>query len=170
MAKAAFWQHKEIMRGNIAVETKKRILNCYIFSILNYGCEGWTWSKVTQRNIEAFEMWCYRRMLRLSWKDKVSNMMVLQRVGTERHFLKNMKDRKLQYAGHVLRGSGGDAHLYILEGKVEGKRPRGRPKATWLDDIIAWTGLGNYGMIKRMAEKRCEWKTMIVNLLAEDDN
>ena len=41
MAKAAFWQHKEIMRGNIAVETKKRILNCYIFSVLNYGCEGW---------------------------------------------------------------------------------------------------------------------------------
>ena len=52
-------------------------------------------------------------------------MMVLQKMKTESNFLKNMKDRKLQYAGHVLRGSGGDAHLYILKDKVEGKRPRG---------------------------------------------
>ena len=99
-------------------------------------------------------MWCYRRMLKISWKDKVTNEEVLNRAGTDLHFLRNMKKRKLEYAGHVLRGSSGETHLYILEGKVCGNRPRGRPRRTWIDDIRDWTGLETYERIKRTAENR----------------
>ena len=60
MAKAAFWQNKEIMRRNLTFSTKKKILNCYVFSVLNYGCETWTWNKTMRSRVDAFEMWCYR--------------------------------------------------------------------------------------------------------------
>ena len=86
------------------------------------------------------------------------------------HFMNDMKKRKLIYGGHVLRGSSGESHLYILEGKVEGKKIRGRPRLTWMDDIKEWTGFKTYEKIKRTAEDRHRWKTIVVNLLAEDDN
>ena len=75
----------------------------------------------------------------------------------------------MEYAGHILRGSSGDSHLCILEGKVEGSRGRGRPRLTWIDDVIKWTRCDSYGLIKRKAEDRSEWRTMVVNLLTEDD-
>jgi hypothetical protein len=71
---------------------------------------------------------------------KVTNKQILERVQQVLHFVKNMRKRKLEYAGHILRGSSGMSHLCILEGKVCGKRPRGRPRRTWMNDIIEWTG------------------------------
>ena len=95
------------------------------------------------RKLNAFEMWCYRRMLKISWKDRITNVEVLQRMHTSLHFMSNMKKRKLEYAGHVMRGSSGETHLYmyILEGKMYGKKSRGRPRRIWMDDITEWTGL-----------------------------
>ena len=68
--------------------------------------------------------------------------------------MNNIKKRKLKYAGHVMRGSSGETHLYILEGKMSGKKPRGRPRRIWMDDITEWTGLKTYGETKRIAEDR----------------
>ena len=170
MAKAAFWQNKEIMKRNVRHETKLKLLNCYVFSVLNYGCESWTWNKTLERKIDAFEMWCYRRMLKISWKDKVSNNEVLQRIQSKMHFRKQMQKRKMEYAGHVMRGSSGQIHLYILEGKVAGKRPVGRPRLTWMNDIVSWSKLKNYEQIKRKAADRSAWRSMVVDLLLEDDN
>jgi hypothetical protein len=90
---------------------------------------------------------------------------VLNREKTDLHFLKIMKKRKIEYAGHVLRGSSGESHLNILEGKVDGERDSDRPRLTWMDDIIEWTGLVTYEKVKRMAEDRVKWKSMVVNLL-----
>ena len=77
--------------------------------------------------VNAFEMWCYRMILGISWRDKVSNKKVMMirvqtELQTELHFTKDMIKRKMEYAGHVLRGSSGLSHLQILEGKVEEKR------------------------------------------------
>src|SRR4051812_2889142 len=169
MAKAAFWQNKELMRRNIRFSTKIKILHCYVFSILNYGCECWTWNKAMRLKVNAFEMWCYRRILRISWKDKVTNKEVLNRVQIELHFLKDMIKRKLKYAGHVLRGSSGVTHLQILEGRLEGKRKVGAPRSTWMKDVCGWTGMDSYGKVKREAENRESWKFMVVNLHIEVD-
>ena len=76
MAKAAFWQNKELMRRNIRFSTKMKILNCYVFSVLDYGCETWTWNSPMRLKVNAFEMWCYRMILGISWRDKVSNKKV----------------------------------------------------------------------------------------------
>ena len=102
--------------------------------------------------VDAFEMWCYRRMLKISWKDKVSNKEVLKRAQAVLHFRKDMTKRKMEYGGHVMRGSSGETQLNILEGKIPGERVRGRPRLTWIDDIKKWTGIKTYGEIKRTAE------------------
>ena len=78
----------------------------------------------------AFDMWCYRRILKISFVDRITNKEVLNRVQTELHFMRDMRRRKLEYGGHVMRCSSGLAHLTILEGKVCGKKPRGRPRLT----------------------------------------
>ena len=101
---------------------KKMIIDCYMFSVFNYGCESWTWNKATVKKINAFEMWCCRRLLKISWKDRITNIEVLRRMHTSLHFIDNMKRQKLEYAGHVMRGSSGETHVYILEGKMQCSR------------------------------------------------
>ena len=121
------------------------------------------------KKMNAFEIWCYRRMLKISCMDRITDVEVLQGMNTSLHFVNNMKKMKPEYEGHVMRGSNGETHLYILEGKMYGKKPRGRPRRIWMDDITEWTGLKTYGEAKRIAEDRKRWKSMVVNLLLEDD-
>ena len=106
MAKAASWKNEELLRKNFSTQTKLMIINCYIFSVLNYGAECWTWNREMKKRVDAFEMWYYRRMLKISWKEKVSNIEVLKRVDTKLHFGIDMWKRKLSFTRHVLRGSG----------------------------------------------------------------
>jgi hypothetical protein len=138
------------MRRNMRLSTKIKILNCYVFSVLNYGCESWTWDRAMSSKINAFEMWCYRRILKVGYTDRVINVDVLTRMQTELKFLKGMKRRRMEYACHVLRGSSGLAYLQILEGK----RKVDRSNRTWMDNILKWTGLESYGEVKGAAEER----------------
>src|SRR3989442_13532692 len=115
------------MRRNIRLSTKMKILNCYVFSVLDYGCETWTWNSPMHLKVNAFEMWCYRMILGISWRDKASNKKIMNRVQTqfqtELHFIRGMIKRKNgTCAGHVLRGSSGVSHLQLLEGRVEEKK------------------------------------------------
>ena len=107
-----------------------------------------------RKKVNAFEFWCYRRILKISWRDKVKNEEILKRLQKRLHFVEDMMKRKLRYEGHVLRGSSGLSHLQILEGYVEGKREVGRPRRTWMKDIVKWTCLGDYGKVKRAEEER----------------
>ena len=103
--------------------------------------------KLLQKKIDAFEFWCYRRMLEVSYVDRVTNNEVIKRMHTELHFRKDMWRRKMEFVGHVLRGSSGNSHLSILDGKVCGKRLRGRPRLSWTDDSRKWTKFNNFGVI-----------------------
>ena len=104
--------------------------------MLEYSCESWTLNNDLTKRINAFEQhWCYRRLLRIKWSDKVSNEEVIQRMkDTELHVLNSIKKQKLAFAGHVLRGSSGSDALQILEGKIENKSAQRRPRRMWLDD------------------------------------
>ena len=151
------------------MDMKKRILKCYIFSILTYGCETWTVNKSNIKKITAFEQWCNRRMLKISWTQKLSNNEVLNKCGVKSHnWFKEIIRRKMAFAGHVFRGSSGNVMLNIIEGKINGKRSKGRPRKTWLDNITEWTAIKNYGIIKRTAENRQLWRNLTVNPLTED--
>src|SRR2546425_1007685 len=83
MAKAAFWQNKELMRRNIRLSTKMKIRNCYVFSVLDYGRESSILNRPMRLKLNAFERWCYRKILGICWSDRVSTKEVMKRVQME---------------------------------------------------------------------------------------
>jgi len=175
MAKDAFWKHKELLRGNINLQVKKRMLHCYVFPVLKYSCESWTMNKDLSRRINAFEQWCYRRLLKIKWTDKVPNTEVLRRIKEDEMCLyRSIQKQKMAFAGHVLRGSSGESALQILEGQLEASTAKGRPRRMWLDDIREWTKLDTYEKIKRLAQDRRKWRNACTDACQpsdpEDDN
>ena len=91
-------------RRDLSAELRTRMARCYVFSVLLYGCESWTLDSQTEKRIEAFEMYVYRRMLRISWVQRITNDEVLQRMQKQKEILNTIKERKTQYLGHVMRG------------------------------------------------------------------
>ena len=130
---------KVLTTKRLKLKTKLNILKCYIYSIFTYGCEAWTLSKANENKIEVFEMWCLRQMSNIKWKDRVTNEKVLEKLQTSRQLLKNIQKRKLRYFGHIKRKN--NLLTISMEGKVQGRRPRGRPRNNWVGDVKEWTGL-----------------------------
>ena len=129
LAKAKFSSMSKILTSKrLKLKTRLKILKCYIYSIFTYGCEAWTPKKVLEDKIEAFEMWCLREIGQVKWKDNVTNVEVLRRLGTERQLLNDIQKRKLRYYGHIKRKN--NILTTIVEGRLEGRRPRGRPLGT----------------------------------------
>ncbi|GFR75524.1 endonuclease-reverse transcriptase [Elysia marginata] len=149
-----FWKNKELLRRNFGLNIKKRILACYIFSVFNDGCGAWTYYKV-QKKIQTFEMWCYRRLLKVPWTEKKTNKEIIEMADVDERLLQQLMKRKLRYAGHIMRGSSGPLLQLSLEGKIEGKRGQGR--RNWMDDVKEWSWSTSYGDTKRKAENREEW-------------
>ncbi|KAG1667441.1 putative uncharacterized transposon-derived protein F52C9.6 [Nymphon striatum] len=144
-------------------EVKRRV------ALVSYGAESWTFSKEVIRRIRAFEGWCYRRVLKISWKDHVTNEMVEEKMECKRELVRGIGQRKMRFAGHVLRGSSGELSNLVLEGTIDGKRDRGKQRRTWSDDVKNWSRTGNLGKAKRKAEDKSLWHSIVVNLRIEDD-
>ncbi|KAG1668804.1 Craniofacial development protein 2 [Nymphon striatum] len=126
MAKTSFWKCKEFLRRDLALTLKKRLLDCYVKSVAAYGCEAWTFSKEITARINALQLWCYRRMLKVKYTDHVTNKKVKERIGAEKiQWAEDLARRKLKFAGHVMRGRCETLTQLVLEGLVEGKRDRG---------------------------------------------
>ena len=140
LAKSKFCaMHKLLTSKRLKMSTRLNILKCYVFSIYCYGCEAWTLNKVLERKIDVFEMWCLRMMGKFKWSDLISNEKVLNSLKTKRTLLLSIQQRKLKYYGHIKRKN--NLLTTVLEGKMEGKRPQGRPRNIWFTDIREWTGL-----------------------------
>ena len=119
IARTAFQSIAKIRTSrNISIEFRSRIAKCYIWSTLLYGAETWTPTKVTSDKLEAFEMWLYRRMLRISWRKHKTNGEVLHKMKTKRSLLNTIKKRKCQYFGHIRRGDG--VQRLLMEGRING--------------------------------------------------
>ena len=166
IARSVFMKMEKILCcRSINFELRCRIWKCYIWSTLLYGVETWTLYKETERKLEAFEMWCLRRMLKISWVMKINNKEVLNRAKKERELITTIQRRKLEYVGHMMREGGLQKNL--LEGMVEGKRERGRQRSTWFDDIKKWTGL-TYGEVRTRVHDRRQWKCIAANPFRRD--
>ena len=138
MAKSNFNDMKDILTSKqITPGLKLRIAKSYIFSIFLYGAETWTLDKKTEQRIEAFEMWIYRRIGRIGWKEKKTNDELLKRLKMNRELLNTIRTRQMRFLGHVKRHN--SLLKVILEGKIQGKRGRGRPRLTWTSNIKRWT-------------------------------
>uniref|UniRef100_A0A8D8LEC4 Reverse transcriptase domain-containing protein n=1 Tax=Cacopsylla melanoneura TaxID=428564 RepID=A0A8D8LEC4_9HEMI len=123
---------------NINLQLRTRVLKCYVFSTLLYGAEAWTLKRNNEKNINAFEMWCYRRMLRIPWTKRVTNVEVLRRMNKNMELEHTIKKRKLEYLGHILRGTKYKMLNLILEGRIEGRRSRGRRRKSWRSNLREW--------------------------------
>lgn len=145
--------NKILCSRDITLELRTRMLKCYIFSILLYGMEAWTLKSENIKNIEAFEMWCYRRMLRIPWVDKVSNEEVLRRMNKAKEISNTIKRRKLEYLGHVLRGDRYNILKLIIQGKIKGKRTIGRRRISWLRNLREWFGCTSAELFRRAIDK-----------------
>ena len=116
-------QHIKKQRHHFA--NKVRLVKVMIFPVVMYGCESWTIRKAERRRIDAFELWCWRRLLRVSWTARRSNQSILQEINPE-YSLEELKLKlKLQYFGHPMRRSNSLEKILML-GKIESRRRRGR--------------------------------------------
>ena len=106
-----------------------------VFSVVMYGCESWTVKKAEHRKIDAFELWCWRRLLRVPWTTRRSNQSILKEISPESSLEGMMLKLKLQYFGHVMMRRTDSLEKTLLLGKIEGGRRKGWQRMRRLDDI-----------------------------------
>ena len=112
---------------NITLPTKVRLVKAMVFPVVMYECESWTLKKAEHRRIDAFELWCWRRLLRVPWTARRSNQSILKEVSPEYPLEGLMLKLKLQYFGHLMQRVDSFEKTLMLE-KIEGKRKRGRQR------------------------------------------
>jgi len=137
MAKAAFIKKRALFTGTLDLELRRKQLKCYIWSTALYGAETWTLRAVDQKHLESSEMWCWKRMEKISWTDHVRNEEVLLRIKEQRNILHEISKRKANWIGHILRRN--CLLQRVIKGKIKGvievtgRRRRRRRKL--LDDL-----------------------------------
>lgn len=160
MAKSALTKLVKIWKDhNIRKKTKKRLVQTLIFPIATYGSESWTLNAACRRRIEAFEMVCYRRMLRIPWTDHRTNVSILEelQITDNERLLPTIQRRILKFFGHVIRRD--SIEKLIIQGKVEGRRKRGRSPVRFMDQIKTLTNL-SVAEVMRTADDREAWRRL----------
>ena len=117
---------------DITLPTKAHLVKALVFLIVMYGCESWTIKKAEHQRIDAFELWCWRRFLRVPWTARRSNQSILKEVSPEYSLEGLMLKQKIQYLGYLMQRTESFEKTLML-GKIEGGRRRGPPRMRWLD-------------------------------------
>ena len=119
---------------DITLPTKVCLVKAIVLPVVMYGCESWTIKKAEHQRIDAFELWCWRRLLRVPWTAKRSNQSILKEISPQNSLKELMLKLKLQYFGHLMRRADSFEKSLML-GKIEGRRRTGRQRMRWLDGI-----------------------------------
>ena len=119
---------------DITLSTKVQLVKAMVFPVVMYGCESWTVKKAEHRRIDAFEVWCWRRLLRVPWTARRSNQSILKEISPEYSLEGLMLKLKLQYFGHLIWRIDSLEKTLML-GKIEGRKRRGQQRMRWLDGI-----------------------------------
>ena len=120
---------------DITLPRKILLVKAMVFPVVMYGCESWTVKKVECRRIDAFELWCWRRLLRVPWTARRSNQSILKEINLGISLEGMMLKLKLQYFGHLMRRVD-SLEKTVMPGGIGGRRRRGRQRMRWLDGII----------------------------------
>ena len=118
---------------DITLSTKIHLIKAMVFPVVMYGCESWTIKKAEHRRIDVFELWCWRRLLRIPWTGKRSNQSILKEISPECSLVGLMLKLKLRYVGHLMQRADSFEKTLML-GKIEGRRRRWQ-RMRWLDGI-----------------------------------
>ena len=124
---------------DIILPTKVHLVKAMVFPVVMYGCESWLVKKAERRRIDAFELWCWRRLLRVPWTARRSNKSILKEISPGCSLEGLMLKLKLQYFGYLMRRADSLEKILMLGG-IRGKRRRGRQRMRWLDGITDLMG------------------------------
>ena len=162
--------------------TKVYVVKAMVFPVIMYRCESWTIRRAERRRIDAFELWCWRSLLRVPWTARKFNQSILKEISPEYSLKRLMLKLKLQYFGHLM-GRTDSFEKTLMLGKIEGGRRRGQPKMRCLDGITtqwtwvwansrSWWWTGRPGVLQPMGLQRVghDWVTELNYPTAEREN